>query len=61
MHEMQTVVTDVRPSVCLSRMHQMTPHGEANSRLGFTMRGHLVQPLPNHCGHLFYFLFRLQK
>jgi len=38
MHEMLTVVTDVRGvylSVCLSRM---TPHSEADLRLGFTVR-----------------------
>jgi len=36
MPEMQAIVTDVCgvcPFVCLSRMHQMTPHGEADLRL----------------------------
>jgi len=49
MHEMQTIVTDVRgvclsvrPSVCQSRAAQ----------LGFTVRGHSVQPLPNDFGLL---------
>jgi len=35
MHEMQTIVTDDRgvcPSVCLSRMHRMTPHSETDLR-----------------------------
>jgi len=44
MHEMQTIFTDVL-GVCLSRMHRMTPHGEAER---LTVRGHSVQPLPNH-------------
>jgi len=41
MHEMQTIVTDecgVCPSVC----HV--------AQLVFTVRGHSVQPLPNHFG-----------
>jgi len=37
-------------SVCQSRMHRMTTHSEANLRLGFTVRGHSVQPLPNQFG-----------
>jgi len=55
-HEMQTIVTDVCgvcPSVCLSQIHRMTPYSEADLKLGFTVRGHSVQPLPNHFGHLF--------
>jgi len=35
MREMWTIVTDVRGvclSVCLSRMHRMTPHSEADLR-----------------------------
>jgi len=31
----------------------MTPHSEARLRLGFIVRGHLVQSLPNHFGLLF--------
>jgi len=56
MHEMQTIVTDVHgvcPSVCLSRMHRMTPHSDADLRLGFAVWGHSVQTLWNHFGHLF--------
>jgi len=64
MHEMQPIVSDVRgvcrsvhQSVCLSvrlsQVHQMTPHSEADLRLGFTVRGHSVQPVPNHFGLLF--------
>jgi len=34
-------------SVCLSRMHRMTPHCEADFRLRCTARGHSVQPLSN--------------
>jgi len=30
----------------------MTPHSEADLRLGFTLRGHSVQPLPNYFGLL---------
>jgi len=62
MHEMQTIVTDNRgvcPSICqfdcqsLSRIHRMTPHSEADLRIGFTVWGHSVQPLPNDFGLLF--------
>jgi len=42
MHEMQTIVTDVC-GVCLS----------CAAQLGFTVLGHLVQPLPNDFGLLF--------
>jgi len=42
----------VRQSVYLSRMHRMTPHGESDLRLCFTVRGHSVQPLPNYLGLL---------
>jgi len=54
MHEMQTIVTDVS-SVCLSRMHRLTPalHSEADLRLSFTVWGHLVLRSPNHFGLVF--------
>jgi len=61
MHEMQTIVIDVHsvylsvnPSGCLSQMHRMTSHSEADLRLGLTVRDHSVQPLPNYFGLLFY-------
>jgi len=54
MHEMLTVVTDV--SVCLSRMHRITLRSEAGLRLAFAVRGHSMQPLRNHFGHLLAFL-----
>jgi len=53
MHE--TIVTNVHgvcPSACLSRMHRMTLHSEADLRLGLTVRGQSVQPLSNHFDYL---------
>jgi len=51
MHEMQTIITDVR-SVCQSVCHA--------AQLGFTVWGHSVQPLPNHFGLLFYLTLNLE-
>jgi len=65
MHEMQTIVTDVHGvclSVCLPRMHRITPHGEAGLRLCSTVRGHSVQSLPNHFGLLLgYYIHRFRS
>jgi len=46
-------VRGVCPSVCLSLMHRMTPHSEADLKLVFTVWGHSVQPLPNRYTFLF--------
>lgn len=45
MHKVQTVVTDMS-GVC-----------HADALLGLTVRGHLVQTLPNHLGFLFLVVF----
>jgi len=42
----------VRPSVCLSEMHRITPRSESHLSACSACVGHLVQPLPNYFGLL---------
>jgi len=51
MHEMLTIVTDVR-GVCLSVRLSVTRLKSAAARAVYAVCGHLVQPLSNYFDHL---------